>query len=166
MLHRDTYTSARALKLQIFLNMGIAANKLQSADKFDHFLKICLIRGHYSLCSVSGWGCFYLNFAEDEIQFPVLLGLQTGVERTGLGEILHQLVLFSLTELSSFRLGVHPLRLIKQTHQTLELLQLPGKPIILAASALTIVNCWCRLLLTAQSAILLISNKDLAEAQS
>ena len=38
-LHRDTYTSARALKLQIFLNMGIAANKLQSADKFEHFLK-------------------------------------------------------------------------------------------------------------------------------
>ena len=60
-----------------------------------------------------GWlaGVVYLNFAEDEIQFPVLLRLLTGVERAGLGEELHQLLLFSLTELPAFRLGVHPLRL-------------------------------------------------------
>ena len=64
-----------------------------------------------------GWlaGVVYLNFAEDEIQFPVLLRLLTGVERAGLGEELHQLLLFSLTELPAFRLGVHPFGLITNT---------------------------------------------------
>ena len=52
-----------------------------------------------------------LDFTQDQVEFPVLLGLLAGVEGTGLSEVLHQLLLLSLAELAPFRLGVHPLSL-------------------------------------------------------
>ena len=52
-----------------------------------------------------------LNFGENEIKFSVLLSLLVGIQRTGLYQIVHQLALFSATELSSFGLGIHPLSL-------------------------------------------------------
>ena len=80
----------------------------------------------------------------------VLLSLQTGVQGTGLGEILHQLLLVSLAELAALRLGVHPLRLETDRSDRLALLAARETNHVGSLCRLTAVYCGCWVVLNQQ----------------